>query len=1032
MARRRAGPELQARDRAAGTRLERSGMSVGFKEGQARSRKWLLSESDRSHRLQIAVLVGAICTFALMWGGIFHHLRISTQTAKHQAHRDVLNLANAVGAEMERLFVGVDQIMSIMQDEFERSPADFDLAAWMRRATSLKEVANQVSIWNEKGDLVSGSLVADPATVKVNVADRAYFRALAVGSAREIYIGPTMIGRLSHQRVIQVAKRLERPGGKFAGILLVSMLPSSVAARFKEYDVGPHGVVAVTGRDGIVRARYPADEAIYDMNFLAYGPSGRSVALAPGSVAGTDESVGPLDGQRRFLGFQAVRGYPLVVIVSRRYDDVMGGYGAERKPVLLVGVATTVAGFIFLMVLMRELELRRKRAAMLREAHVALERNEGALREGSRLQATAERLAKVGHWHLDLRRSSLRVSDEAYRIYGLDEGAFVLTMESLTAQVHPDDRRGFVDWWKAALADIRDTDHEYRIVRPDGSTRTIHVRNLFERDAAGTPTAVLGAIMDVTERRSIEADLRMSREQTEAALRQAEDASRAKSDFLASMSHELRTPLNAVIGFTGLMIDSGNLRTQETMRHARIVQDAGRTLLSIVNDVLDVSKLEAGGLELDPRPFDLRQMIERTADFLRQEAAAKGLDFRVELGADLPQTVAGDDVRLRQILLNLLSNAVKFTAEGAVTMAALHLGPESDRIRFEVRDTGVGIPEDKLDRLFVRFSQVDGSTARRFGGTGLGLSICKDLVELMGGAITVSTRPGMGSVFAFEVDLPPATEVSKDAAGGLPTMPHAENLSILLAEDVRTNRDLAVALLRSWGHSVDVVGDGAAVVTAVGSHDYDLVLMDVQMPLMDGLEATRRIRAMGGGRSRVPIVAMTANVMRGDVAAVTVAGMNGHVGKPFSPEELRAAVDRYAMRRPAPLPRQASWPLPNTEIQDPAIYDKLALAMGHSVAEGLLWSFRTQLEEAWNGNPTGVGDWEQVRRQAHDIVSAGGLLGFTSLSRASRELATIIRVDGVGTRRAIEALDIARMEQGAALEMLLTRLRSDAILSGTA
>jgi signal transduction histidine kinase len=1003
-------------------------MSAGFKEGQARSRKWLLSESDRSHKLQIAVLVGAICTFALMWGGISHHLRISMQTARHQAHRDVLNLANAVGAEMERLFVGVDQIMSIMQDDFERSPSDFDLAAWMRRATSLKEVANQVSVWDEKGDLVASSLVADPATVKVNVADRAYFQALAVGTTREIYIGPTMVGRLSHQRVIQVAKRLERPGGRFAGILLVSMLPSSVATRFSEYDVGPHGVVAVTGRDGVVRARFPANDAIYDMNFLTYGPNGRSEALAPGSVAGTNESVGPLDGQRRFLGFQAVRGYPLVVSVSRRYDDVMGNYVAERRPVLLVGVATTIAGMVFLLVLMRELELRRKRAAMLHEAHVALERNEAALREGSRLQATAERLAKVGHWHFDLSSSDMRVSDEAYRIYGLEPGPVDFSPEALAARVHPDDRGGFIRWWVSAITEVRCADHEYRIVLDDGSTRMLHVRNIFEHDDAGAPKAVLGAIMDVTERRSIEADLRASREQTEAALRQAEDASRAKSDFLASMSHELRTPLNAVIGFTGLMIDSGNLRTSETIRHARIVQDAGRTLLSVVNDVLDVSKLEAGGLELDPRPFDLRQMIERTADFLRQESAAKGLDFRIELSADLPRTVAGDDVRLRQILLNLLSNAVKFTAEGSVTMAAMRVEPDSARIRFEVRDTGVGIPEDKLDRLFVRFSQVDGSTARRFGGTGLGLSICKDLVELMGGAITVSTRPGRGSVFAFEVELPSVAEVAAQAAKP-PAMPHAENLSILLAEDVRTNRDLAVALLRSWGHAVDVVGDGAAAVTAAGSRDYDLVLMDVQMPLMDGLEATRRIRAMEGGRSRVPIVAMTANVMRGDFAAATGAGMDGQVGKPFSPEELRAAVDAHA--RPAP-PRHEPWPLPNAEIQDAAIYDRLALALGHSAAEGLLSAFRTQLEDAWKGNPTGIGDWEQVRRQAHDIVSAGGLLGFTSLSAASRDLAAIIRADGAGTRRAIEALDIARMEQGAALDLLTMRLPSDAVADGTA
>jgi PAS domain S-box-containing protein len=1000
-------------------------MPVRFKEAQARARSWVLFESDRSHRLQIAVLVGSLCTFALMWGGIAHHLRISTEAAKHQAHRDVLNLANGVGAEMERLFVGVDQVMSIMADDLAQSPGTFDLATWTKRATLLKSVANQVSLWNEKGELVASLLPVDPKQPKVNVADRTYFQVLASTRRREVYIGPTMTGRLSGDRVIQVAKRLERPDGEFAGVLLVSMLPGNVAERFKEYDVGRHGFVAVTGRDGFVRARYPIDDAIYGIDFRTRGAAAPSEALAEGSTVGTNESPGPLNGERRFVGYKAVRGYPLVVVVGRRYDDVMERYGAERLPVVLVGVATTVAGLIFLFVLLRELELRRKRSAMLGDAHVALETKEAALREGSRLQSTAERLAKVGHWYYDLSTSKLRVSDEAFRIYGVAPADLDFTMEWILGRVHPEDRETFTTWWRRARAEARDTDHEYRILLDDGSTKTIHVRNVFERDDVGNPTAVLGAIMDVTERRSIEADLRASREQTEVALRQAEHASRAKSDFLASMSHELRTPLNAVIGFTGLMIDSGNLRTPEMMRYARTVQDAGRTLLSVVNDVLDVSKLEAGGVELDPRPFDLRQMIGRTADFLRQEATAKGLDFRVELAADLPRTVAGDGVRLRQILLNLLSNAVKFTSSGHVTVSAARVGTGADRIRFAVEDTGVGIPEDKLHRLFVRFSQVDGSTARRFGGTGLGLSICKDLVELMGGEITVSTRPGEGAVFAFEIDLPTVADSSPEAGRTAPAvLPHAEDLSILLAEDVRTNRDLAVALLRSWGHAVDVVADGAAVVAAVHARDYDLVLMDVQMPLMDGLEAARRIRALDGARSQVPIVAMTANVMREDVAASAAAGMDGHVGKPFSPDELRASVDRFARRRPSSAPRRPAWALPKTDVLDVATFETLAGTLGLAPAEGLLAALQVQLDETWNGNPSVPDDWECVRKQAHDLVSAAGLLGFSSLSMASRELASILRADGGGTRRALEALDIARMEQAAVSEFLQARLHT--------
>lgn len=998
-------------------------MPLGFKEGWRRAGLEVQKDSDRGRRLQVAVLIGALCTFALMWGGIAYHQRIKTEVARQQAHRDVLNLATAVGAQMERLFVGVEQVMNVMQDDFVRSFGTFDVAAWTRRATSLKKVANQVSLWDEKGDLVASLLPVKEGMEKVNVADRSYFRILAQERTDQVHIGRTMRGRLSGEFVIQVAKRLEKPNGEFAGVLLVSLLPDSVADRFKEYDVGPHGAVAVTGRDGAVRARYPASDKIYDLDFRTYGPSGRSEALAEGSTFGSNESVAPLNGQRRFLGYRAVRGFPLVATVSRTYDDVMTPYRDEHFPVVLVGAATTFAGLVFLIVLLRELELRRRRSALLIKAHAALEAKEAVLRESHGLQANAERLAKVGHWHVDLATATLRVSDEAYRIYGLEPGGFEFSMEAIAGRVHPEDREAFVAWWMRAKAEARDADHEYRILLDDGTTKRIHVRNVFERDRNGTPVAVLGAVMDVTERRAIEADLRASREQTETALRQAEDASRAKSDFLASMSHELRTPLNAVIGFTGLMIDSGNLRTPEMLRHARTVQDAGRTLLSVVNDVLDVSKLEAGGVELDPRPFDLRQMIERTADFLRQEATAKGLAYRAELDPRLPDTVAGDDVRLRQVLLNLLSNAVKFTTSGSVTISAARMGASDERIRFAVADTGVGIPDDKLHRLFVRFSQVDGSTARRFGGTGLGLSICKDLVGLMGGEIAVTTRVGEGSVFAFEIDLPVvAAGVSRIARAAPAAVPHAEGLSILLAEDVPTNRDLAVALLRSWGHAVDVVSDGAAVVSAVRTHDYDLVLMDVQMPIMDGIEAARRIRALDDARSQVPIVAMTANVMREDIACVAAAGMNEHVGKPFSPDELRSAVDRCARRRnPASFPK-VSWSPAKPEAQDASTFSSLRRTIGPVAAGALLVAFREQLHETWPKDPVGDDDWRKVHRQAHDLVSAAGLLGFVSLCQASRELASILQDGGAGTRRAFEALDIARMEQAAVDEDLDVKL----------
>ncbi|GJD96683.1 PAS domain S-box protein [Methylobacterium iners] len=520
----------------------------------------------------------------------------------------------------------------------------------------------------------------------------------------------------------------------------------------------------------------------------------------------------------------------------------------------------------------------------------------------------------------------------------------------------------------------------YRLRRKDGTYVWVEAKlNLVRDKATGAPTGILSAVRDASERQRQSEELRAAKEAAEA-------AAEAKGEFLASMSHELRTPLNGIIGFSGLMAEGGDMALPTMQHYARLVHAASTTLLSIVNDVLDVSKLEAGSLELDLHPFAPRHLVEHAAMLLREQAAAKGLALHVEVDAEVPEVLLGDEARLRQVLLNLLSNAVKFTAKGMVWLYVDHEGRRDGlaRVRFTVMDTGIGIPADKRHRLFQRFSQVDGSTARQFGGTGLGLSICKSLIEMMGGSIRVDSTEGEGSSFTFTLDLPVA-EVAADAASPSPSAQSSASETgahILLAEDVAMNQELAVAMLTRWGHSVDVVPDGAIAVDAVMRNRYDLVLMDVQMPVMDGLEATRRIRGLGGAHAELPIIAMTANVLPRDVERCRLAGADAHIGKPFVPEILRALVTHWAgtgSAGPEAGPAGGSG-------HDGTVLDDLGEMIGPARLATMLRRFVAELDNRLAEAPADAAGWQGVMGDAHALISTAGMLGFTALSEACRTL----------------------------------------------
>jgi PAS domain S-box-containing protein len=429
---------------------------------------------------------------------------------------------------------------------------------------------------------------------------------------------------------------------------------------------------------------------------------------------------------------------------------------------------------------------------------------------------------------------------------------------------------------------------ELEVQRRDGTKFWVSMNTRIVQDEDGMHFD--GTVEDITKRKRAEDLLRAAKEVAEA-------ATKSKSDFLANMSHEIRTPMNAVIGMTCLLLDED--LTEKQKEYLKIIRSSGEALLDIINDILDISKIEGGMMEIEQQPFSLHRCIEESISLGAENAAKKGLEMKYQIDQNIPEAFLGDHARLRQVLVNLIGNAVKFTERGSISISVS--GRKTDygyhEIHFAVKDTGVGIADDKLDRLFQLFSQVDASTARRYGGTGLGLAISKKLVEMMNGRIWVESRPEIGSTFHFTIKAheaqPKAISLDLEDRNASSTKALCNedpdsSLSILLAEDNPINRKVALLMLAKLGLKADVASNGHEVLQALESHNYDVILMDLQMPEMDGLETTKEIRKRMPDGPR--IIAMTAAAFKSDREMCIEAGMDDYIRKPVRIDELAEAL----------------------------------------------------------------------------------------------------------------------------------------------
>jgi len=501
------------------------------------------------------------------------------------------------------------------------------------------------------------------------------------------------------------------------------------------------------------------------------------------------------------------------------------------------------------------------------------------------------------------------------------------------------------------------------------------------------PLGVLGIAVDLTEQLAYEDALKAAR-------LSAEQASAAKADFLANMSHEIRTPLNGIIGYADLALEDQTLAPATRLQVARIFE-ASESLRVIVDDILDFSKIEACGVTLESKPLYIGELIDNCASIIQPKAEEKGLKL-IATAQDTPAALMGDAARLRQVLLNLMNNAVKFTAAGSVELVVRCLSRADSvaRLRIAVTDSGIGISKADQTGLFKRFSQADETISRKYGGTGLGLAISQRIVQAMQGELKIDSEPGQGSTFYFEIELPIAGQV--DIERHETPLHSSRSLKILVVDDVEMNRDLCKTMLCRAGHEVDLADSGAAAISMAHGRCYDLILMDVQMGEMDGMEATRRIRLSSGSPWTVPIVALTANVLPEQVERYKSAGMDDHIAKPINRAELFACVARWAgVDRVGAETHDTPTIVSESEapVCDPSALDELRMFASEADIAGFtdqlrdaVWSIQAQWPYGADAPVPGEDSCEQLRLITHKTISLAGQLGFARLAEACRRM----------------------------------------------